>query len=97
MNKRQDNIQNLQHDKQEALRQVKIYKVFAVLANCSAATSAAFLFVELVEQNTDKAVAATLWLLICLYVGGLIQKDVKRYKQISSKFQKQINRIQRQK
>lgn len=94
MNKKQANIQELQQDKQSALKRARVYKTAAIIANCSAGVSAAFILIGAINNDAEMTLPAMCICILCAITGAAGTHDAKKYTETASKFQRKINRIQ---
>ena len=94
MNKKQDQIQYLQQDKQDALKKSKIYKTGSIIANCSAGVSAAVILIGAINNNAEITLPAMCICILCAVTGAASAYDAKKYTDMAQKIQRKINRIQ---
>ena len=94
MNNKQSTIQDLQRDKQSSLRRAKACKTAAIIANCSAGVSAAFILIGAVNKDAEMTLSALTICMLLVTTGAAGLHDAKKYKDCAAKFQRKINRIQ---
>ena len=94
MNKKQERIQDLQQEKQEALRKSKIYKNVSIVANCSTGVAAAFILIGAINNDTEMAMGAFALCMLLATNSAAVTYDRKKYTDLAPKIQRKINRIQ---
>ena len=94
MNKKQATIQVLKQDKQSALKRARVCKTAAVIANCSAGVSAAFILIGAINNDAEMTLSALTLCMLLATTGDAGTHDAKKYTETASKFQRKINRIQ---
>ena len=94
MNKKQATIQDLKQDKQSALKRARFCKTVAIIANCSAGVSAAFILIGAINNDTKTTLCALALCMILATTGAAAAYDGKKYTDLVSKIQHKINRAQ---
>ncbi len=94
MNKKQATIQELQQDKQSALKRARGYKTASIIANCSAGVSAAFILIGAINNDAEMTLPAMCICILCAITGAASAYDEKKYTDMAQKIQRKINRIQ---
>ena len=94
MNKKQATIQDLKQDKQSALKRARFCKTVAIIANCSAGVSAAFILIGAINNDAETTLSALTICMLLATTGAAGTHDAKKYTETASKFQRKINRTQ---
>lgn len=95
MNKKQERIQDLHQEKQEALRKSKIYKTISTIANYSAGAAAVFILIGATNDDIEMTLSAMLICMSFAVIGAAGAYDGKKYTDLTQKIQSRINRLER--
>lgn len=95
MNKKQERIQDLHQEKQEALRKSKIYKTISTIANYSAGAAAVFILIGATNDDIEMTLSAMFICMSFAVIGAAGAYDRKKYTDLTQKIQSRINRLER--